>query len=146
MIGIVDSARLVTRARDRESALFQVLGGWVPTTDDPHLKLVLARAARRHAWHAQLWERVLPVLHDIEVEPDVTNEGDAVVAALRDAGTGSSRIGAYAQAALPWLIADYARWRSHADPVSDGPVLWTLGLVVRDEEVELDQVRVFVRR
>ncbi len=44
--------------------LAALLGGWVPRITPAGAKLLLARHARHFAWHAELWDGVVPVLHD----------------------------------------------------------------------------------
>ena len=74
-----DTARRIARARWLEERCFEVLGGWVASTPEPEVKLVLARQSHHHAWHAELFERVLPVASGLEVVdqpgPDVRGEG-----------------------------------------------------------------------
>ncbi len=49
-----------------------MLGAWVPRIAPAGAKLLLARHARHFAWHAELWDGLVPVLHD-------RPEGSAVV-------------------------------------------------------------------
>lgn len=67
---------------------FQVLGERVRDERDPRLQRLLATAAHRHAWHAELWAARRPAVpHDAPherphpVPPDV---GDDLVAAYRE--------------------------------------------------------------
>jgi hypothetical protein len=39
-----------------ERRLFEVLGGWVPSTREPEAKLLFRVQSFRHAGHAELWE------------------------------------------------------------------------------------------
>ncbi len=47
-------------ARWIEQRCFELLGGWVTSTPEPDVKLVFARQSHHHAWHAELFDRVLP--------------------------------------------------------------------------------------
>lgn len=66
---------------------FVVLGERVRAETDPELQRLLATAAHRHAWHADLWARRRPAIpHDVErpaPEPTLPDVGDDLVAAYR---------------------------------------------------------------
>ena len=63
-VGIVEWAQRTESARAIEMQLAALLGGWVPRVTPAGAKLLLARHARHFAWHAELWDGVVPVLHD----------------------------------------------------------------------------------
>jgi len=71
-VGIVEWAERIESARALELQLANVLGAWVPRIAPAGAKLLLARHARHFAWHAELWDGLVPVLHD-------RPEGSAVV-------------------------------------------------------------------
>ena len=51
-----------TWARDANHAMSRIVGNWVATTDDPDRQRLFAASSSRLAWHAELWERRLPVV------------------------------------------------------------------------------------
>ena len=63
-VGIVEWAERIESARALEMQLAAVVGGWVPRISPAGAKLLLARHARHFAWHAELWDGLVPVLHD----------------------------------------------------------------------------------
>ncbi len=61
---IDESARRVGSIVWAERRLFELLGGWVPSTPEPPVKLALARRSRHHAAHAATLDVVLPDTRD----------------------------------------------------------------------------------
>jgi hypothetical protein len=113
-----------------ERRLFEVLGGWVPTTPEPEVKLLLRAHSFRHAWHAELWEDLLPA-GTVAPEPD-----EALAAVLETTAAAKETLerlmGVY-RVVLPALVAAYGECREAASPVSDGPLLRALGLMLVDD-------------
>jgi hypothetical protein len=66
--GIVEWARRVRAARTTELRLANVLADLIATAPTAAEKIALARAARRNGWYAELWDGVVPVLHDRDRE------------------------------------------------------------------------------
>lgn len=115
--------------------MFEILGGWVGSTDDPAVKLMLDRHAQHHAWRAQQWWDRLPVLADVERDNLVAAPGGPVARAMDaigDCSTAVTRLAGAYRFALPRMFAAYQRHRSAASPVSDASALRTLGLVGPD--------------
>jgi hypothetical protein len=130
-VGIVEWAARIARARALEMQLADTFGAWVAEASDPGAKTVLARHARHHAFHAELWDRVAPVLHDVAVPDDPG--GDPALAAVAP-GLGSLET-AFTEA-LPALVAAYQGWAAGTSVVADRPVMRVLDLVLRDEEFD----------
>src|SRR3954447_14489577 len=130
-VGIVDWAARISRARALEMHLADTFGAWVATVDDPGAKTVVARHARHHAFHAELWDGVAPVLHDVTVPGDPA--GDPALAPV--VGALHSLEAAFRDA-LPALIAAYRTWAAETSVVADRPVMRVLDLVLRDEDFD----------
>lgn len=134
------NAMLVGAYRWVEYALFELLGSWVTQMPLPAVQVMVDAQSGRHAWHAELWADRLPVLAG--VDPDrLTKPSGAVaevLAALSD-GTEESppgilpRLGVLYRVVLPRLIVTYERHLAIASPVTDGPVIRALRLVLSDE-------------
>jgi hypothetical protein len=120
-VGIVEWARRTELARVTEMWLADTLGTRVAEAADAAAKVDLVRRARLHAWHAELWKSVAPVLHNSSV--------DAVTAPGLRAGTNPASV-------LERLDDDYGAWRAEASPVAEAPIIRVLRLVVRDHEDE----------
>ena len=63
-MGIEEWARRARSARHAELQLAAAFGREIATAPDGIAKAMLAGAARRHGWHAELWDAVVPVLHN----------------------------------------------------------------------------------
>jgi hypothetical protein len=130
-----ESARLAGGHRWVESRLFEILGGWVATTPDVHVKLLFDRHSQHHAWRAGQWWDRLPVLADVERDAYVVApyEGVAAAAAVLAGleGTVARLAGAY-RVALPRLAGAYQGHRLAASGMSDGAAIRTLDLLLPD--------------
>ncbi|MFA5882625.1 MAG: hypothetical protein WDA60_02120 [Acidimicrobiia bacterium] len=144
---IDDSARRIAHARWLELRCFEVLGGWVASTPEPEVKLALARQSHHHAWHAELFERVLPVANGLDPHrhdepPDPWRDLLAHLEGLEQ--TADRLVGAYGLL-LPAKLAEYEDWLASADPVREAPLRRWLGFVVADERADLAEGRALLQ-
>ncbi len=130
-----ESARRAGSHQWVEARLYEILGGWVVTTREPEIRLLLDRHSRHCAWRAAQWWERLPVLADVDREQLCVPPADRVARALGHLagldGTAARLAGAY-RVALPRLWSAYHRHGREADPVADGSTLRTLGFVAPD--------------
>jgi hypothetical protein len=131
-VGIVEWAARISRARALEMQLADTFGSWVAAVADPSAKTVLARHARHHAFHAELWDGVAPVLHDVAAPADPA--GDPALAPVVRALASVEEMFADG---LPALVAAYEVWAAQTSVVADRPVMRVLDLVLRDEEFDV---------
>lgn len=139
MPGLDEAARRAGGYRWAEGRLFEILGGWVASTPEPAVKLMLDRHSQHHAWRAGQWWDRLPVLAGVDRDALVTAP-DPAAAAWTDAlgalrGTVERLAGAY-RVAVPRLAAAYEQGRALLSQVADGSSLRTVDLVVRDLEAD----------
>lgn len=135
-IGIVEWAGRVKSARSIEMRLSATLGTWVQRIDEPQAKLLLARHARHFAWHADLWDGLVPVLHDAVVPDGVSIPSlQPAVAALT---TAAGPLAVYDDV-LPHVVATYRSWADDASPVAERPVMRVLDLVLRDVDFDAQE-------
>ena len=123
-VGIVEWARRARGAWSWELTAADALGRHVASSDDIRARLELVARARRHAWRAEQWESVVPVLHDVAVDAteDVDSGVTRALAVLAKAHDADDAV--VADAAL--MAAAAAAWRSwcvDAAPVADLPYL-----------------------
>jgi hypothetical protein len=146
-VGIAVWAARARGARTLEMRLADTIGGWVHEVADPQAQAVLARHATHHAFHAELWDAVVPVLHDVVVSDDPAADADlaAVVRALGDPADAASGLRAAFGDALPGLLAVYREWAASTSVVADRPVMRVLDLVLRDEEFDLREGEAMLR-
>jgi hypothetical protein len=139
-----ETARWVGAARWLELRCFELLGGWVTTTPEPDVKLAFARQSHHHAWHAELFERVLPSANGFSADGLVAAPDDSWSAFLDDLAaltvTGDRLVGAY-ELLMPGKLDEYEHWHSAVDPVQDAPLRRWLGFVVMDEHADLAEGR-----
>jgi len=100
---------------------------------------MLARHARQHAWHAEVWRDRLPELREVDVEALVVSPGggidevlDRIDAALPDLGAAAIAAGWY-RTVLPYLVVRSDRFAGRLSEVSDAPIRRWLGFVASDE-------------
>ncbi|MFN8027593.1 MAG: hypothetical protein U0W40_14910 [Acidimicrobiia bacterium] len=135
-IGIVEWSGRIRSGRSIEMRLSATLGTWVPRVEEPAAKILLARHARHFAWHADLWDALVPVLHDVVV-PDGVSDPLLMeaVAALNEA---TQPLAVYDDV-LPHLVAAYRDWASEASPVAERPIMRTLDLALRDVDFDAQE-------
>jgi hypothetical protein len=155
------AAELIGGYRWLEHRLFEITGVWSALAHDPLVRLHLFEASHQHAWHAELWADRLPMLADADADSLTVPYGPAAapfVSALATTATGSlppastepstpdapsdghsassadvARLAALYRIAVPRLVSTYGRHRERANPVTDGPTIRALTLVLRDE-------------
>jgi hypothetical protein len=131
-----------------ERRLFELTGSWAAAPGLPDgARLLLFEASAAHAWHAELWEARLPVLAGVDREQLTRPLGGAVeplLASLEpgafggdDETAGRRFLVGLARVVLPLLLVSYRRLAQRLVPVTDGPAIRALTLVVRDTEEEL---------
>ncbi len=129
-------ARLVGHYVWLERRLFEVLGGWVPSTADPRAKLAFQAHAGHHAWHAELWMERCPRLPHLEPRALVVAP-DPGLADLFDRLAHcpdlAQRLASAYEMLVPQLIDSYSLHLQRASRVSEGPVVRALELVLADE-------------
>lgn len=117
-VGIVEWAARTAGAEAAERWLAAALGARIGAAD-PAGKRALARQARLHGWHADLWKSVVPLLPGVDAPAEDRVGGaddaevDPVLAGLEDA---------------------YRLWSAEASPVAEAPILRVLELIARDHE------------
>ena len=135
-VGIVEWAQRTESARAIEMQLAALLGGWVPRIIPAGAKLLLARHARHFAWHAELWDGVVPVLHD-------RPEGSAVTEpTLQEAATALAAVtepkGVYDDV-IPQVVAAYRAWSAESTPIAERPMMRVLDLVLHDLDFDAQE-------
>jgi hypothetical protein len=124
-VGIVEWGRRARVACATELAAGDALGQLVSTTTDLRERLALVARARRHAWRAEEWDSVVPVLHDVEIGADDVIADVQVADALERLRRAPSAAEALAadRALADATVALWARWADDARPVADIPYL-----------------------
>ena len=135
-VGIAEWADRIESARALELQLAAALGEWVRRIEPAGAQLLLARHARHFAWHAELWDGLVPVLHD-------RPEGSAVrVESLQTAQTALQEAaeprGVYDDV-LPLVVATYRTWSAESTPIAERPLMRVLDLVLHDLDFDAQE-------
>ena len=139
LFDVEESARRVGIYKWTEMRLFEVLGGWVATVPELDVKLVLGRQCYHHAWHAELWDKRLPELREMNTERLCVPANDAAEAfmdALREPEapeeTIEKLVGVY-RVLLPRKIAAYTYHLNATSRITDSPTQRSLTFILQDE-------------
>lgn len=153
-LGLDELAELIRSYLQIESRLFAALGERVPAVPEAEAKMMLSTHGYHHAWHAELWQSRLPGGPEAAAGPQSRLDapmGRGAVdgrdlsgrpgredfwAAWGEPGGAGSTIevlaGTY-RVVVPRLVAAYGSHLDRAAPVTDGPVIRVLRLVLADE-------------
>jgi hypothetical protein len=123
-----------------EMRLFETVGAWVTSVPELEVKAVLAAQSHHHAWHAELWHGLLPSIPDLRTADLIAPADDGtramVDSLVEPAGPDrtTERLERLYREVIPRLIADYREHLDRTTPVTDGPTIRALHLVLTDEE------------
>ncbi|HEX9466989.1 MAG TPA: hypothetical protein VGA11_01135 [Acidimicrobiia bacterium] len=135
-VGIVEWARRARSARTLERQIAAVLGDAIPGAMQPGVKLLLARHARHFAWHGDLWDGLVPTLHDVSVD-----DPPRPLADVEDVHVENVYFANVYVEVVPRLTATYRAWGVEATPVAERPVLRVLDLVLRDLDFDAGEAQ-----
>lgn len=138
-LDIEGAARRAGHYKWLEMRLFEVLGDWVASVPELDVKLRFGAHCHHHAWHAELWHKQIPELHDMS--PDAltgpSNAGmldfmDAMSEPAAPERTIEKLVGAY-RVLIPHKITVYTRHLGNTSPTADGPTMRALRLILQEE-------------
>ena len=139
LFSVEETARRVGAYKWLEMRLFESLGGWVATVPELDVKLVLGRHCYHHAWHAELMDKRLPELREMNTErltEPANAEMEAFVEALREPEapehTIEKLVGVY-RVLIPRKIAAYTYHLNGTSRITDSPTQRSLGFMLQDE-------------
>src|SRR5262252_7603088 len=139
LFGVVESARRVGNYKWIEMRLFEALGGWVATVPELDVKLVLGRHCYHHAWHAELWNKRLPELREMNTERLTEPPNDEMIAfvdAVREPEapelTIEKLVGVY-RVLIPRKIAAYTFHLNATSRITDAPTMRSLKFILQHE-------------
>lgn len=145
-LGLHEAAALIGAYRWTELQLFSLTGSWVHDCDDPETRVHLDLVSGEHGWHAEIWEERLPVVDGMDAQALTRPSGSALeplfssvpaavaeVASSTGAAAGALRMAVLYRVLVPRLLATYEHHLRHSAPVSDGPTIRALRIVLRDE-------------
>ena len=119
--------------------LFEALGGWVATVPELDVKMRLGTHCYHHAWHAELWNKRLPELREMNPErltqpanDDVVAFMDAVTEPEAPEQTLEKLVGVY-RVLIPHKIAAYTYHLNGTSRITDAPTIRSLKFILQDE-------------
>jgi len=135
-VEIVEWADRIESARALELQLAALLGAWVPRIVPAGAKLLLARHAHHFAWHAELWDGLVPVLHDrpegsAVVDESLTGAEAALFAVTEPKGVYDD--------VLPLVVTAYRHWSGESTPIAERPIMRVLDLVLHDIDFDAQE-------
>ncbi|HZJ26382.1 MAG TPA: hypothetical protein VFF40_05125 [Acidimicrobiia bacterium] len=139
LFSVDESARRVGHYKWIEMRLFEALGGWVATVPELDVKLVLGRHCYHHAWHAELWDKRLPELREMDTDRLCVPPNEALaefVEAMTEPEapdlTIEKLVGVY-RVLLPRMIAAYTYHRNATSTITDAPTIRSLDFALQDD-------------
>lgn len=136
---VEESAARVGHYKWVEMRLFEALGGWVATVPELDVKLRLGTHCYHHAWHAELWDKRLPELREMNTERlnvPANAELDAFFAAMTEPEgkheTIEKLVGVY-RVLIPHKIAAYTFHLNNTSTITDAPTIRSLKHALDDE-------------
>ena len=136
---VEETARRVGNYKWIEMRLFEVLGGWVATVPELDVKMRLGTHCYHHAWHAELWDKRLPELREMNTDR-LTEPANDKVAAFIEAvtepeapeATLEKLVGVY-RVLIPHKIAAYTYHLNNTSTITDSPTIRSLNFALQDE-------------
>src|SRR5205823_12079752 len=139
LFDVEESARRVGNYKWVEMRLFEALGWWVATVPELDVKMRLGTHCYKHAWHADLWNKRLPELREMNTDRLTQPANDAMVEFMevmtepeRPDQTIEKLVGVY-RVLLPHKIAAYTYHLNNTSTITDAPTIRTLKLALNDE-------------
>ena len=135
---VEETARRVGHYKWVEMKLFEALGGWIATVPELDVKMRLGTHCYHHAWHADLWNKRLPELREMNTERlTVPPDGmeaffDAMTEPEAQELTIEKLVGVY-RVLIPHKIAAYTYHLNNTSTITDAPTMRSIRLILQDE-------------
>jgi hypothetical protein len=133
-----ETARRVGHYKWVEMKLFEALGGWIATVPELDVKMRLGTHCYHHAWHADLWNKRLPELREMNTERlTIPADGmeaffEAMTEPEAQEETIEKLVGVY-RVLIPHKIAAYTYHLNNTSTITDAPTIRSLKLILQDE-------------
>jgi hypothetical protein len=142
LFDVEESARRVGIYKWIEMRLFETLGGWVATVPELDVKMVLGRHCYHHAWHAELMDKRLPELREMNTTRLTQPANDAMVEFIEKMRepeapdlTIEKLVGVY-RVLIPRKISAYTYHLNATSSITDAPTQRSLGFILQDEHAD----------
>jgi hypothetical protein len=133
-----ETARRVGHYKWVEMKLFEALGGWIATVPELDVKMRLGTHCYHHAWHADLWNKRLPELREMNTErltlpPEGMEAFFAAMTEPEDQGQTIEKLVGVYRVLIPHKIAAYTFHLNNTSTITDAPTIRSLKLALQDE-------------
>ncbi|HEV7887065.1 MAG TPA: hypothetical protein VGO92_05865 [Acidimicrobiales bacterium] len=136
---VEETARRVGHYKWVETRLFEALGGWVATVPELDVKMRLGTHTYQHAWHADLFDKRLPELREMNTAR-LTAPANEHIEAFFEAMTEPEApgqtieklVGVY-RVLIPHKIAAYTYHLNNTSTITDAPTIRSLKFILQDE-------------
>src|SRR5437867_11231402 len=139
LLEVEETARRVGNYKWIEMRLFEALGGWVATVPELDVKMRLGTHCYHHAWHAELWNKRLPELREMNTDRLTQPPNDEMVAFVEAMTepeapdlTIEKLVGVY-RVLIPHKIAAYTFHLNNTSTITDAPTIRSLKFAINDE-------------
>ena len=135
---VEETARRVGHYKWVESRLFEALGGWIATVPELDVKMRLGTHCYHHAWHADLWNKRLPELREMNTErltlPAAGIEEFMLAMTEPEAPelTIEKLVGVF-RVLIPHKVAAYTYHLNNTSTITDAPTIRSLKFILQDE-------------
>ena len=135
---VEETARRVGHYKWIEMKLFEALGGWIATVPELDVKMRLGTHCYHHAWHADLWNKRLPELREMNTDrltqpaPGMEAFVEAMTEPEAQELTIEKLVGVY-RVLIPHKIAAYTFHMNNTSTITDAPTIRSLKLILQDE-------------
>jgi hypothetical protein len=135
---VEETARRVGHYKWVEMKLFEALGGWIATVPELDVKMRLGTHCYHHAWHADLWNKRLPELREMNTErltlpPDGMEDFFAAMTEPEAAELTIEKLVGVYRVLIPHKIAAYTFHLNNTSTITDAPTIRSLKFALQDE-------------
>src|SRR5215212_8302296 len=135
---VEETARRVGHYKWVEMKLFEALGGWIATVPELDVKMRLGTHCYHHAWHADLWNKRLPELREMNTErltlpPDGMEEFFAALTEPEAPELTIEKLVGVFRVLIPAKIAAYTYHLNNTSTITDAPTIRSLRFILQDE-------------
>ncbi|MEC8922038.1 MAG: hypothetical protein VX558_05305 [Actinomycetota bacterium] len=139
LFDVDETARRVGHYKWLETKLFEAMGGWVATVPELDIKLRLGTHCYHHAWHADLFDKRLPELREMNTDRLTVPPNEKMVEFMETMSepeaaemTIEKLVGVY-RVLIPHKIAAYTYHRNGTSEITDMPTIRILDFMLQDE-------------
>ena len=133
-----ETARRVGHYKWVEMKLFEALGGWIATVPELDVKMRLGTHCYHHAWHADLWNKRLPELREMNTDrltlpPDGMEAFFAALTEPEDQDLTIEKLVGVFRVLIPAKVAAYTYHLNNTSTITDAPTIRSLNFILQDE-------------